>query len=450
MLVDRAGNDRYLAAQYAQASGIHLAVGILVDSDGDDQYVSKYGPGQGEGHDFAVGVLLDKRGEDSYCMSGGQGIGLTNSVGIFIDCEGRDTYATKEKNTGQGSGTWARGFGSAGVFLDLMQQDSYPEMSPGEDDRLWVQGRYGAGIDVDSDSAPPESEFEMQPVPDLENMTLEEVFEEASEWEVREAQDRVKAGREELIRRGMESVRWVLENRIDTRSGLAMRAISELADSFPDSTAARLIEMLDDERYWARANAIYLLGELEWEPAADPLVEQIERPGNKKRQAISALGRIGEKRVSGLIAGYLFDDDEPTRIAAAVALARLEDRRSIPDLISALDDRMFTVRSAVENGLVGFDEAALRPLIQSLVRGKDISLPGKIRAIWRIAEKAGGQEKRLGARAIRPYLRHEDRTVRMFAVDGLDALGESETLRWMREREEDELVLSRYRTALEN
>ncbi|MFQ5906474.1 MAG: hypothetical protein ACE5JA_07870, partial [bacterium] len=118
MLIDKSGNDRYLAAQYAQGSGIHLAVGILIDSGGDDHYVSKYGPGQGEGHDLAIGVLIDKQGEDLYCMSGGQGIGLTNSVGIFIDCEGSDIYATKEKNTGQGSGTWARGFGSAGIFLD--------------------------------------------------------------------------------------------------------------------------------------------------------------------------------------------------------------------------------------------------------------------------------------------------------------------------------------------
>jgi hypothetical protein len=450
MLLDRAGSDRYLAAQYAQASGIHLAVGILVDSDGDDHYVSKYGPGQGEGHDFAVGVLLDKHGEDSYCMSGGQGIGLTNSVGIFIDCEGKDTYATKERNTGQGSGTWARGFGSAGIFLDLMEKDSYPEMSPGGDDRLWIQGKYGAGIDVGSDSTPPEPEFEMQPIPDLENMTLEEVFGEASEWEVREAKDRVKAGREELVKRGMEAVDWVLENRMDTRSGLALRAISELADSFPDSMAVRLVGMLDDERYHARANAIYLLGQLKWKPAVDDLVKQIDRAGNKKRAAISALGGIGETRVATLLADYLFDEDEPTRISATVALGRLKDRGTIPDLIGALSDQMFTVRSAAENGLVGFGKAALKPLVRSLGEGEEISIPGKIRAIWRIAEKAGSQEKRLGVRAIRPYLRNENRAIRAFAVDGLSALGDAETLRWTRSAEEDEIVLSRYRAALDD
>jgi hypothetical protein len=38
----------------------------------------------------------------------------------------------------------------------------------------------------------------------------------------------------------------------------------------------------------------------------------------------------------------------------------------------------------------------------------------------------------------------------MFAVDGLSAVGDSETLRWMQDREEDELVLSRYRAALED
>lgn len=450
MIVDRSGNDRYLAAQYAQGSGIHLSVGILIDSEGDDHYVSKYGPGQGEGHDFAVGVLMDKQGDDVYCMSGGQGIGLTNSVGIFIDSQGKDTYATREKNTGQGSGTWARGFGSAGIFLDLMQKDSYPEMSPGDDDRIWTQGTYGVGIDVHSDSTPEEPEFEMQPVPDLEDMTIEEVFEEASMWEVREAKDRVRAGRKELIERGMEAVSYVIENEIDTRSGLALRAISELADSLPDSIAPYLMDVLDDERFWARVNAIYLLGGLKWKPAIDPLLDQIERPGNKKRSAISALGRIGEKRVAPKIAEYLRSDDEPTRISAAVALSRLKDDRTIPALVAALDDEQFTVRSAVENALVGLGQASLAHLIHHLKKGNTISLPNKIRAVSRIAKKGDSGLKRRGARAIRPYLSNENRTVRIFAVDGLSGLGDTETLKWMAKKEKDELVLSRYKHALKS
>jgi hypothetical protein len=449
MLVDGAGNDRYLAAQYAQGSGIHLSVGILVDSDGDDQYVSKYGPGQGEGHDFAVGVLIDKHGEDSYCMSGGQGIGLTNSVGLFIDSEGRDTYATREKNMGQGSGTWARGFGGAGIFLDLMQEDSYPEMSPGADDWMWTQGTYGAGIDVWSDSAPPEPEFEMQPVPDLESMTIEEVFGVASEWEVREAQDRVKAGRKELVRRGMEAVSWVMENRIDTRDGLALRAMEELADSFPDSVATRLMDALEDERFWARANAMYLLGQMKWKPAVDLLLEQIERPGNRKRSAISALGAIGEKEISLALAEYLKDEEEPTRIAAAVALSRLKDDRTVSALIVALEDPMFTVRGAAESALVSMGQVSLAQLIQSLGRGNRTSTASKIRTIARLGSTGSHKEKKLAVRAIRRYLRDDDRTLRVFAVDGLSLLGERETLSWMMTAEDDPIVMARYRTALQ-
>ncbi len=449
MLVDGGGSDRYLAAQYAQGSGIHLSVGILVDSDGDDHYISKYGPGQGEGHDFAVGVLVDKHGEDSYCMSGGQGIGLTNSVGLFIDSEGRDTYATRERNMGQGSGTWARGFGGAGIFLDLMQEDSYPGISPGADDGMWTQGTYGAGIDVDSDSAPPEPEFEMQPVPDLESMTIEEVFDIASEWEVREAQDRVKAGRKELVRRGIEAVHWVMENRIDTRSGLALRAMEELADSFPDSTATYLMDALEDERFWARANAMYLLGHLKWKPAVDLLIGQIERPGNRKRSAISALGATEEKGVSLVIAGYLKDDEEPTRIAAAVALSRLKDDRTVAALVTALEDPMFTVRSAAESALVSMGKVSLPPLIQSLGRGSRASTSTKIRTIARLGAAGSHGEKGLAARAIRRYLRDDERTLRAFAVDGLALLGEKETLKWTMAKEKDPIVLARYRVALQ-
>jgi len=280
-------------------------------------------------------------------------------------------------------------------------------------------------------------------------MSIEEVFEEAALWEVREAKDRVRSGRKELVKRGMDAVTYVIENEIDTRSGLALRAISELADSFPDSMAIRLLKVLDDERSRARSNAIYLLGNLKWKPAVVPLLEQIEKPGNKKRWAISSLGRIGEKSVAPTIAEYLDDNDEPTRISAAVSLSHLKDRRVIPELIAALDDRMFTVRSAAENALVGMGKSSLTLLLSHLRSGEKISTPNKIRAISRIAKKLDSKNKRLARRAIRPYLRDSSRTVRVYAVDALHALGDTETLRWTARKEKDELVLGRYRNALE-
>ncbi|HIE06115.1 MAG TPA: hypothetical protein EYP58_04870, partial [bacterium (Candidatus Stahlbacteria)] len=114
-LIDKAGNDRYLGVEYAQGAGIHYSIGFLEDDQGSDFYYSTYGPAQGEGHDLSVGILVDRMGDDSYITSGGQGIGLFNSVGILIDGDGDDHYSTYEKDLGQGSANWRRGFGGVGL-----------------------------------------------------------------------------------------------------------------------------------------------------------------------------------------------------------------------------------------------------------------------------------------------------------------------------------------------
>ena len=63
-----------------------------------------------------MGILIDCKGNDSYCNAGGgQGMGLTNSFGMLIDEQGQDNYLAAD---GQGTGSWARGFGGMGVFID--------------------------------------------------------------------------------------------------------------------------------------------------------------------------------------------------------------------------------------------------------------------------------------------------------------------------------------------
>ncbi len=456
MLVDESGNDHYLAAQYAQGAGIHLAVGALVDREGEDSYFSKYGPGQGEGHDFAVGFLIDKKGNDSYHISGGQGIGLTNSVGVFIDSEGDDSYSTEERGTGQGSANWARGFGGAGVFLDLGGDDTYPDGSLGENRTYWSQRTYGAGIDVKGLEKPEEEEE-----PALEGDTgrrpVEEVFEEASLWEVREYKPRVRRARKELIDLGMEAVDYVCTEQLATKSGLAMRAIQELAEAMPDSILPCLLGALRDERARARANAMWLLGKIKAEEAVDSLVLAMKMEANKPRWSISALGEIGEKRVVPEIAPYLEDGDEPTRISAAVALSKLKDPRAIPDLIHALYDDYFTVRSAAEKAIVETGDTAFVYLMGALSEEKNrVALPHIMRALGSVAGELDTLEARyervLARKALIPFLDSKDPVLRAFAVEALGEIG-GEPTRILLERkmsdELDEFVLGKYRQTLD-
>jgi hypothetical protein len=99
VLVDLAGDDRYLAGNMAQGSGL-FGVGVLADYHGKDDY--RMGMlGQGFGL-FGLGVLLDTGSEDKYTINGlGQGAGSTMGFGVLCDTSGNDKYlADRDKKRG--------------------------------------------------------------------------------------------------------------------------------------------------------------------------------------------------------------------------------------------------------------------------------------------------------------------------------------------------------------
>jgi HEAT repeat protein len=143
VLVDFAGNDRYLAGNMAQGSGL-FGIGVLADYHGKDEY--RMGMlGQGFGL-FGLGVLLDTGSEDKYIINGlGQGAGSTMGFGVLCDTSGNDKYlASPDKKRGwllpddlshaQGAGlsirspAWHRNFsfyGGIGFLTDGGGNDFY-------------------------------------------------------------------------------------------------------------------------------------------------------------------------------------------------------------------------------------------------------------------------------------------------------------------------------------
>ncbi len=456
ILYDESGQDHYSAAEYAQGAGIHLSVGILIDKEGDDYYYSRLGPSQGEGHDLSVGILIDRKGKDYYSVSGGQGIGLTNSFGLFLDVEGDDSYMTNQPNYGQGTATWARGFGGSGVFLDLDGMDVYVQGSPGKDRNYWTQGTYGSGIDLRS-AKKLEEKVEEEIEPDTVIRPVKEIFEEASIWEVGEAVTKVKKARKELINLGMEAIAYVVNEKIDTKSGLEMRAIEELAKAYPDSIKPFLYTALHDDRRYARANAIYLLGKIKASDGIDSLLLALKDKRNKPRVIISAFGDIEDRQVVPNILPYLKNKDEPTRIYTASTLSKLKDPRSVSDLIKTLDDHYFTVRSAAEQALINIGDSALPNMIEEL---KVTSLNSKslghiIRASAEIASKLDTIENRTKRIEVRKmllgFITNSDPYIRGLAVEGLGKLIDEPTrmnLITKMTEETDDFVLNKYRNAL--
>lgn len=106
VLIDRAGDDQYLAQGWSQGAAL-AGHGLLLDLAGDDVYRAR-DESQGAGL-LGAGVLFDARGDDTYtgdrfC----QGVGFAAGVGAVVDLEGRDRYVC--------TGRYASEYGEPGVF----------------------------------------------------------------------------------------------------------------------------------------------------------------------------------------------------------------------------------------------------------------------------------------------------------------------------------------------
>jgi len=146
MLMDRSGNDVYMSRQYSIASGIHLAVGLLVDDDGDDTYMCR-SLSQGCAHDNSVGVLVDNAGDDVYLAQDfSQGASSPRSFSALVDNAGNDMYWAMAGRLNQGEGRYdGSRKTSLSLLLDTGGRDFYQII--GADNTRWTQTIYGVGID---------------------------------------------------------------------------------------------------------------------------------------------------------------------------------------------------------------------------------------------------------------------------------------------------------------
>ncbi len=121
VLKDLTGNDRYISGRYAQGAGIHTSAGALIDQNGDDFYYSSYGVSQGIGHDFGVGVLDDRTGDDRY-IAGilSQGAATAGGLGLLLDRAGSDSYSIS--TNGQ---AYAHDEACSGIMIDLETSGDY-------------------------------------------------------------------------------------------------------------------------------------------------------------------------------------------------------------------------------------------------------------------------------------------------------------------------------------
>ena len=145
LLRDGAGNDAYLADIFGQGSAYWYALGLLIDEDGDDRYEA-HQYAQGAGVHIAVGAALDFGGNDHRASKGvSQGCGHDYGFGYLYDRAGDDNYLAVDMSQGGGS---ANGLG---IFQDASGNDFYvtgnPDMALGHADLRRDRGSFGFFLD---------------------------------------------------------------------------------------------------------------------------------------------------------------------------------------------------------------------------------------------------------------------------------------------------------------
>jgi hypothetical protein len=101
ILHDGAGDDEYRGVCWSQATGAHFCIGVLVDEGGNDLHLAEVTSNLsvGFGHDFTVALLVNIGGDDVYDVKGnGIGYSINRSVAALIDVGGDDRYVGKAGN----------------------------------------------------------------------------------------------------------------------------------------------------------------------------------------------------------------------------------------------------------------------------------------------------------------------------------------------------------------
>jgi hypothetical protein len=347
VLIDEAGNDVYNAIYYPQGSGIHLASGFLYDGGGNDAYYSRHGPGEGAGHDWGLGVLIDNAGNDAYSIQGGNGLGLSNSVGIFVDKQGDDRYERNETGN-YGNGAFARSTGSIGLFLDMGGKDVYPD-SLKTNNSTWQKGTYGIGRDIELNTfalTAAEAIADDDPLV-AADAPIAEVFKAAAEWEVGSAINRVKEARKVLAERREEAMIYILQNKLNSKSGLEYRALEAFLKDVPAFKASLFSYVEDADSLKAKVSMSLIAG-----VGDSTLIEPIRRHLAAKRYitaCISLLGSIKSAESISILSSYAFHPSERYRYIVARSLLEIGSDEAITTLKSMNLDESFLVQALIRN-----------------------------------------------------------------------------------------------------
>lgn len=190
-------------------------------------------------------------------------------------------------------------------------------------------------------------------------------------------------------------------------------ALGQLGEAGGAAAWDALTRALAADEPEVRFQAIASLAEIDAARAASLVVALLDDGDAKVRaQAAAALGDAGDRALGDRIARRLDDADE-VRFEAALALARLGDRRALPTLTAALGDGDRALDAATALARLGLDEGARAALGALLDRffGDALVKVRAAEALARAGDERGLGHLRKAARARRDDVRGLARSV---------------------------------------
>lgn len=174
-----------------------------------------------------------------------------------------------------------------------------------------------------------------------------------------------------MISKNDEKIIALIDSLLNQETGQMEEAYVKLKNSRNKSVAPVLIRYLDSKNPLIRRLTASILGERREKDAVFPLIEKLkDNDIGVILSAIIALGDIGDKKATEPLTKML-KDESPffyfIRLNTADTLAKIGDRRAVPQLIEAIkEDDLLLMRSTIEALLTIDPESTVNPLIEIL------------------------------------------------------------------------------------
>ncbi len=254
---------------------------------------------------------------------------------------------------------------------------------------------------------------------------------------------------EELRSMGVESIEILLPH-LESKDIRQRVMMENLINGVGADCTHVLVEGLSfDEAHGRQRSAIYL-GNVGDECAVSPLIDLLEREDDwyVLSGALTGLGNLAARDIdvpAHPLVPFATHDSEPVRRAAVVALGRIGNEDTIPVLLHAFNDELYSVRYPAAEAVASFGDAAVALLVDVLTNGPFVEKALACYALGLTGSDAAYEH-------LESALTFSNATVRAYAVEGFRNLGDDRiriTLIRMKHHESDPAVLGAIEEALE-